>query len=55
MRIYKLHTNKGVRYVRSTDARLRAAMTAYINDKRAKGHSLASIVYCWTPLTIGSV
>ena len=55
MRVYKLTTNEGDRYVRSTNARLRAAMHQYIKDKRAKGHSLASIVYCWTPLSIGSV
>ena len=55
VRVYKLTTNEGDRYVRSTNARLRAAMHQYIKDKRAKGHSLASIVYCWTPLSIGSV
>jgi hypothetical protein len=55
MRIYQLHTNEGVRYVRSTDKRLRAAMMEYIKAKRVKGISLASIQYCWSPLAIGTV
>jgi hypothetical protein len=55
MGIYKLHTNEGERYVRSTNKRLRVAMMKYIKDKRALGYSLAGIVYCWSPLTIGSV
>lgn len=55
MRIYQLHTNEGVRYVRSTDARLRAAMFAYIREKRATGYPMADIIYCWSPLSIGTV
>ena len=55
MRVYELTTNEGKRYVYSTDARLRAMMYTYIRAKREAGHSLASIIYCWSPLTIGRV
>lgn len=50
MQLYRLHTNEGVRYVRSTDARLRKAMYAYIKAKRAAGMPLSAILYAWCPL-----
>jgi hypothetical protein len=55
MTIYVLHTNEGKRYVRSTDSRLREAMKKYIWKKREEGHSLASIIFCWSPIPIGTV
>lgn len=55
MSIYKLHTNEGVRYVRSTDARLAKAMYAYIRAKRKEGMPLAAIMFTWSRLTIGTI
>lgn len=55
MRIYKLTTNEGERYVRSTDERLRKAMHQYIQAKRAEGKSLSDIMFTWTPLTVGTI
>jgi hypothetical protein len=55
MTIYVLHTNEGKRYVRSTDDRLRRAMREYIWKKRAEGHTLASIIFCWSPIPIGTI
>jgi hypothetical protein len=47
---YKLTTNEGTKYVRSTENRIRAAMFKYIKAKRKDGHLLASIVFCWSPI-----
>jgi hypothetical protein len=55
MKIYVLHTNEGVRYVRSTESRMREAMKKYIWAKRSEGYTLASIVFCWSPLPIGLI
>jgi hypothetical protein len=53
--LFKLHTNEGTRYVRSTHKRLRAAMWEYIRAKRANGTPLAGIVFAWSPITVGRV
>ena len=55
MQVFELHTNEGRRFVRSTTARLQAAMYAYIRAKREKGVLLADIIFCWTPITIGTI
>lgn len=50
MTLFELHTNEGRRFVTSTHKRLRRAMAEYIKAKRASGYSLASIIYCWSPI-----
>lgn len=48
--MYKLRTNEGVKYVRSTESRLTAAMWKYIREKRKAGVPLADIVFTWSRL-----
>lgn len=53
--VYKLHTNEGTRYVESNNEKIKQAMYQYIRTKRAAGATLASVIYCWTPIHIGRV
>jgi len=53
--IYELTIDGKVSFVRSTQEKLTDAMYAYIREQRAKGRSLAEIVYCWRPVTIRSI
>jgi hypothetical protein len=53
--IYRLHIDGHAKLVRSTPARLYAAMCAHIRAERAKGRPLAEIQFCWTPVHIGKI
>jgi hypothetical protein len=52
MTLFTLHIDSSVEIVRSTDARLRAAMWRHIRQERARGVPLAQIVFCWSPVQV---
>lgn len=51
MRLYTLHIDNKTEVVESTEIRLRKAMWSFIKTERAKGRGLASIVFCWSPIS----
>lgn len=55
MQVFKLTTNTGTQFVRSTDDRLRARMWDYIRECRQQGMPLEAIMFSWTPVRVGTV
>lgn len=50
MTVYQLTTNEGTYLVRIKPTQ--AEMYTYIKAKRAQGHSLTSILFCWGPRNV---
>lgn len=57
MTLFHLYTNEHPdgEIVRSTKARLRRAMWAYIREKRSRGFGLGDVLFCWRPVRVDRV